>query len=324
MLHDWLPSFAAATAAPEGVQRWFNFPLIRLGEETVTVLTIVKILLWIVEIVVANVVFQRVVLRRVSRHTRLAVGLQFAIAKIFGYVVVVLGLYVALVVNGVNLSSLAVVAGALGLGIGFGLQSIVANFVAGLVLLTERPVAVGDRIEVAGVAGRVTKISLRATTVVTNDNISIIVPNSELTSNPVTNWSHTGPLVRMRLPVAIYGTDPERLRAWLIEVAGSHPAAVKEPAPSVFFDGFGDSALLFELGVWTEKMTLTPRRFRSELYFLIEAALREAGIEIPFPQRVVHVRRPGDEPGGEETRDETSEDAGSGGQRPRAREGSPE
>ena len=275
MLHDWLPSFAAATAAPEGVQRWFNFPLIRLGEETVTVLTIVKILLWIVGIVVANVVFQRVVLRRVSRHTRLAVGLQFAIAKIFGYVVVVLGLYVALVVNGVNLSSLAVLAWALGLGIGFGLQSIVANFVAGLVLLTERPVAVGDRIEVAGVAGRVTKISLRATTVVTNDNISIIVPNSELTSNPVTNWSHTGPLVRMRLPVVAYG---------------SHPAAVKEPAPSVSFDGFGDSALLFELGVWTEKMTLTPRRFRSDLYFMVERALRENGIEIPFPQRVVHVR----------------------------------
>jgi small-conductance mechanosensitive channel len=205
--------------------------------------------------------------------------------------VVVLGFYAALVANGVNLSSLAVVAGAFGLGIGFGLQNVVANFVSGIVLLAERPIEIGDRVEVDGVAGRVTRISLRATTIVTNDNISIIVPNLHLTSNPVTNWSHGGPRVRIRVPIGVaYGTDPNRLRDVLLRVVGSHPDVLKDPAPTVYFDSFGDSALNFELAVWTDTMTQSPRRFRSDLNFLIERALREHAIEIPFPQRVVHHR----------------------------------
>ena len=282
---------AAATEAAAEVERWFDYPLLRLGEQTITVLTIAKILCWITAILVLNRVFQRMILRRVLQHTRLNTGLQFAIAKMFGYTIVVLGFYVALVANGVNLSSLAVVAGALGLGIGFGLQGIVANFVSGIVLLAERPVSVGDRIEVEGVAGRVSKISMRATTVITNDNIAIIVPNSQLTSNPVTNWSHGGPRVRLRLPVGVaYGTDPERVRSLLLKTAASHPQVLATPEPTLFFDGFGDNALNFELAVWTDTMTHSPRRFRSELNFLIERALRENKIEIPFPQRVVHLR----------------------------------
>jgi small-conductance mechanosensitive channel len=283
--------FAAAIEATAEVERWFDYPLLRLGNDTITVLTVAKILCWITAIIVLNFLFQRMILRRLLKHTRLHLGLQFAIAKMFGYFVVILGIYVALVANGVNLSSLAVVAGALGLGIGFGLQNIVANFVSGIVLLAERPVAVGDRIEVDGVAGRVTKISLRATTIVTNDNISIIVPNSQLTSTPVTNWSHGGPLVRLRLPVGVaYGTDSEQLRKLLLGVAAQHHHVLKSPEPMVYFDSFGDNALNFELAVWTDTMTHSPRRFRSELNFLIEAALRENGIEIPFPQRVVHLR----------------------------------
>ena len=292
----WCTFLAAATPAAEEVERWFDYPLIRLGDNTVTVLTVAKVLFWIVAILVLNLIFQRLILQRVLRHTRLALGLQFAIAKMVGYVVVVFGFYFALVANGVDLSSLAVVAGALGLGIGFGLQSIVANFVAGIVLLAERPVAVGDRIEVEGVAGQVKKISLRATTVVTNDNISIIVPNSQLTSNPVTNWSHGGPRIRIRLPVGVaYGTDPERLRALLLQVAKSHKDVLEQPAPTLYFDGFGDNALSFELAVWTDTMTFTPRRFRSELNYMIERTLRENGIEVPFPQRVVHVRTSDDD-----------------------------
>jgi small-conductance mechanosensitive channel len=168
--------FAAATATAAEVERWFDYPLIRLGEQTITILTLAKIAFWIIAVLVLNIVLQRMVLRRVLKHTRLSLGLQFAIAKMLGYLVVLLGFYAALVVNGVNLSSLAVVAGAMGLGIGFGLQNVVANFVSGIVLLAERPIAVGDRVEVEGVAGRVTRISLRATTIQTNDNISIIVP----------------------------------------------------------------------------------------------------------------------------------------------------
>lgn len=290
------PVLFAAAAATSSLEHWFNYPLVHLGDQTITVLTIARIVFWITVVLVANVVLQRMVLNRVLRRTRLTPGLQFAIVKIVGYVVVILGFYVALVINGVNLSSLAVVGGALGLGLGFGLQNIVANFVSGIVLLAERPVALGDRIEVEGVAGQVTRISLRATTVVTNDNIAIIVPNLQLTSNPVINWSHGGPRVRLRLPVGVaYGTEPERLRSLLLTLATGHPDVLKTPAPMVYFDGFGDNALNFELAVWTETMTTSPRRFRSDLYFLIERALRAAAIEIPFPQRVVHVRTTADE-----------------------------
>lgn len=292
-MHLFTVPLAATTEAAAKVEHWFDYPLLRLGDDTITVLTIAKVLFWIVAIIVVNRVFQRLILGRVLKRTRLEPGLQFAIAKIVGYLTVGFGCYFALVANGVDLSSLAVVAGALGLGLGFGLQNIVANFVSGLVLLTERPVAVGDRIEVEGAAGRVTKISLRATTVLTNDNISIIVPNLQLTSNPVTNWSHGSPLIRMRLPFGVaYGTDPEALRRLMLKLAKEHPDVLENPPPTVYFDGFGESALNFELAVWTKTMTHSPRRFRSDLYFLIEKRLRENAIEIPFPQRVVRLEKP--------------------------------
>ncbi|MBL9186079.1 MAG: mechanosensitive ion channel family protein [Opitutaceae bacterium] len=272
---------------------WLNYPLIRLGESPFTVLALAKILLWFVAIVFANVVFRRLIVRRALTFTHLDPSVQFAITKILGYVFLTLGFYIALVVNGVDLTSLAVVAGALGVGIGFGLQNIVSNFVSGLILLAERPIVLGDRIEVNGVAGQVTKISLRSTTVVTNDNISIIVPNSDLITHPITNWSHGDPKVRFRVPIGVaYGSDVEKVRRILLEVAAGHPAVLKTPAPNVYFENFGDSSLNFELGVWSQEMARTPRRFRSEINFAIEKAFRENDIEIPFPQRVVHLRRP--------------------------------
>lgn len=270
---------------------WLNYPLLQLGDMTLTVLVVLKVVFWVVGVLASNILIRRFLLRRLLDQTKFDAGLKFAVTKMFGYAFVILGFYVALVVNGIDLSSLAVVAGALGLGIGFGLQSIVANFVSGLVLLAERPVSIGDRIEVSGVAGNVTKISLRSTVVVTNDNISIIVPNSELTSHPITNWSHGDLRVRVRLPIGVaYGSDIEKVRTTLLAVAAENTQVLKLPGPEVYFEGFGDSALNFELGVWTESMSRSPRRFRSDLNFMIERKLREAGIEIPFPQRVVHLR----------------------------------
>jgi len=194
-------------------------------------------------------------------------------------------------VVGIDLGSLALVAGAIGVGLGFGLQNILSNFISGLILLAERPIAIGDRVEVDGVAGRVRQINLRSTTVVTSDNISIIVPNSAFITSKVVNWSHGDPKVRLRLPVGVaYGTDPDRLKRVLLAVADAHPKALKDPAPTVLFEAFGDSALNFELAVWTAEMLATPRRFRSELNFAVEKALRENDIEIPFPQRDLHLR----------------------------------
>jgi len=233
------------------------------------------------------------VVRRLLSLTNFDAGVQFAATKIFGYAFLTLGFYVALVVNGVNLSSLAVVAGALGVGIGFGLQNIVSNFVSGLIILAERPIAIGDRIEVGGVAGQVRKISLRSTIVVTNDNISIIVPNSDLITHPITNWSYGDPKVQFRIPIGVaYGTDIEKFQRVLLEVAAGHVSVLSIPPPSIYFESFGDSSLNFELGLWTQDMAHSPRRFRSEINFALERKLREAGIEIPFPQRVVHLRSP--------------------------------
>jgi small-conductance mechanosensitive channel len=243
---------------------WLGHPLFQLGETPFTVLSLLKMILWIIGMLVVVGLLQRLVLQRLLAHTRMDRSVQFAINRITGYVLIALGLYVSLVVNGFNLSSLAVIAGALGIGLGFGLQNIVSNFVSGLIILAERPIVLGDRIEVGEVAGQVRQISLRSTTVVTNDNISIIIPNSDLVTQAITNWSHGDPRVRIRVPVGVaYGTDPEKMRQVLQAVAEGHPDVLKDPAPSVFFDSFGDSSLNFELAVWTHNRAHAPRRFRS-------------------------------------------------------------
>lgn len=273
------------------VQQVFDYPLFTLGDGAFTLGLILKLFLLVALVLVSEQLLRRFFTTRLLKRTRLDAALQYGIARISGYLFIVLGLYVALTAVGVNLSSLAVVAGAVGIGIGFGLQNIIHNFVSGIIILAERPIALGDRIEVGGVAGSVLRIRLRSTEIVTNDNISIIVPNSDFITNPVTNWSHGDPRVQIRLPVGVaYGTDVELFRTLMLEVASENPKVLKTPAPTVFFEGFGDSALLFELGVWTSEMTHSPRRFRSELNFAIERKLRKNNIQIPFPQRDLHLK----------------------------------
>ncbi|HTH50057.1 MAG TPA: mechanosensitive ion channel domain-containing protein [Candidatus Limnocylindria bacterium] len=273
------------------LERLLQHPLLRLGDTQFTLFLLLKIAFWLTMVLLVSSLIRRLVVQRALSHTRLDAPLQYAVSKIAGYLLIMLGFYVALQVNGVDLSSLAVIAGAVGVGLGFGLQNIISNFVSGLIILAERPIAIGDRVEVAGVAGTVTSINLRSTTVVTNDNIAIIVPNSDFISHPVTNWSHGDARVQFRLAVGVaYGTDVEQLRRVLLEVAAENPRVLTDPAPSVYFQGFGESSLDFELGVWTSEMTHKPRKFRSELYFAMEKKLREHRIEIPFPQRDLHLK----------------------------------
>jgi len=242
-------------------------------------------------VVLGERILRRYFIMRVLKRTRLDTSLQFAVGRIIGYCVIALGFYVSFQMVGINLNSLAILAGAVGVGLGFGFQNIISNFVSGLIILAERPISIGDRIEVGGVAGQVREINLRSTTVETNDNISIIVPNADFITHTVTNWSHGDAKVRFRIPIGVaYGTDLPKLRQLMIEVGRDHPKALKHPAPELFFIGFGDSALNFELAVWTEEMTFSPRRFRSELNYAIENKLRENNIEIPFPQRDLHLR----------------------------------
>jgi small-conductance mechanosensitive channel len=258
---------------------------------SVTIGSILLLLILFASVIIIERIVQKQLIRRFLSRTKLQPSLQFGLSRIIGYTLIAGGFYVAFQLVGVDLSSLAIIAASLGVGIGFGLQNIINNLVSGIIILAERPISIGDRIEVAGVAGRVTKIQLRSTTVVTNDNITMIVPNADFISNTVTNWSHGDPKVRIRVPVGVaYGSDLKLLQRLLLEAAAEHPKALRDPSPVVLFTEFGDSSLNFELGVWTQEMTATPIHFTSEMNFIIDQKLRENDIEIPFPQRDLHVR----------------------------------
>ncbi len=273
------------------IQTIFNQPLIELGDSNLTLNSIFKLLLVMLLVVVSERYLRRILRKRILARTHMEPDLQYAVSRFVGYCFIAVGFFFAFRVIHLDLSSLAVIVGGLGIGIGFGLQNIVSNFVSGLIILAERPIAIGHRVEVGGVAGQVTKISLRSTVVVTNDNITIIVPNSNFITNPVTNWSYGDPKVRLRLSVGVaYGSNVEKLRQVLMEIAAENPAVLKDPAPMVRFLEFGDSSLNFELAVWTIEMAHRPTRFRSDLYFAIERKLRENNIEVPFPQRDLHLR----------------------------------
>ncbi|MFN2622115.1 MAG: mechanosensitive ion channel family protein [Chthoniobacterales bacterium] len=218
-------------------------------------------------------------------------SLQYAIAQIVSNLVLVIGIFIVLENTGIHLGALTVFAGAVGVGVGFGLQNIASNFISGLVILAERPITIGDRVEVAGVVGQVQQIRARSTVIVTNDNIAMIVPNTKFIDSPVTNWTHLDPRVRFRIPVGVaYGSDVNKVREALIAAGKSNEHVLTEPGPSVFLKQFGESSIDFELVVWSAEMSHRPSRFKSDLNFAIEEKLREAGIEIPFPQRDLHIR----------------------------------
>jgi small-conductance mechanosensitive channel len=218
-------------------------------------------------------------------------ALQHAIAQIVGYAVLVVGIIIVLDNTGIHIGTLTVFAGAVGVGLGFGLKNIASNFISGLLILAERPIAIGDRIEVAGITGQVRQIRARSTVIMTNDNIAMIVPNEKFIDSPVTNWTYTDRRVRFRVPVGVaYGSDVTRVREALIAAAREHSATLSDPAPDAFLEKFGDSTIDFQLIGWSETMSRRPSRFRSDLNYLIYKHLTEAGIELPNPQRDLHIR----------------------------------
>src|SRR3989454_7573050 len=234
---------------------------------------------------------KRFLFNRFLVHSGLDRALQYAISQIVSNVVLVVGILIVLENTGIHLGALTVFAGAVGVGVGFGLQNIASNFISGLVILAERPITLGDRVEVAGITGQVQQIRARSTVIVTNDNIAMIVPNTKFIDSPVTNWTYGDPRVRFRVPVGVaYGSDIAKVREALLAAGGENPNTLKDPAPSVFLKKFGDNSIDFELVVWSKEMSYRPRRFRSDLNFAIEHKFREAGIELPFPQRDLHIR----------------------------------
>jgi small-conductance mechanosensitive channel len=234
---------------------------------------------------------KRFLFNRLLADSGLERSLQYAIAQIVSNIVLVVGIFIVLENTGIHLAALAVFAGAVGVGVGFGLQNIASNFISGLVILTERPITIGDRVEVAGVVGRVHQIRARSTVILTSDNIAMIVPNSKFIDSPVTNWHYGDPRVRFRLPVGVaYGSDVNKVRDALIAAAREHSSTLEDPEPTAFLDKFGASTIDFELVAWSREMSHRPRLFRSELNYLIYKHLTAAGIEIPNPQRDLHIR----------------------------------
>src|SRR6266446_6013410 len=234
---------------------------------------------------------KRFLFNRLLTKSGLDRALQYAISQIVSNVVLIVGIIIVLENTGIHLGALAVFAGAVGVGVGFGLQNIASNFISGLVILAERPITIGDRVEVAGILGTVRQIRARSTVIVTNDNIAIIVPNSKFIDSPVTNWQYGDPSVRFRLPVGVaYGSDVNKVREALIAAARDHPATLNDPEPTACLEKFGDSTIDFEVVAWSREMSHRPRRFRSDLNYLIHKHLTAAGIEIPNPQRDLHIR----------------------------------
>ena len=234
---------------------------------------------------------KRFLFNRLLADSGLDRSLQYAIAQILSNIVLVVGIFIVLENTGIHLAALTVFAGAVGVGVGFGLQNIASNFISGLVILAERPITIGDRVEVAGIVGRVQQIRARSTVILTGDNIAMIVPNSKFIDSPVTNWHYGDPRVRFRLPVGVaYGSDVNKVQEALIAAAREHSATLNDPEPTAFLEKFGDSTIDFELVVWTQEMSYKPRRFRSDLNYLIYEHLTAAGVEIPNPQRDLHIK----------------------------------
>ena len=273
------------------IKKVLTYPLIKMGESNLTLQSLIILgILFVLVIVIEKIVRERVIMR-IFEKTEFPEALEYGIARILGYVFMVIGFYMAFQIVGIDLSSLTIIAGGISVGVGFGLQNIINNFVSGIIIFAEQPIAIGDRVEVSGIAGRVKKISLRSTMVVTNDNITMIVPNADFISQTFTNWSYIDPKVRIRIPVGVaYGTDPEVVKNLLLEVGKDNPKTLDNPAPKVIFRAFGDNSLNFELAVWTSEMSTRPSSYISELNFAIEKTFRKNDIEIPFPQLDLHVR----------------------------------
>jgi small-conductance mechanosensitive channel len=222
-------------------------------------------------------------------RTKLDPGVQYTTTMLIGYVLIGAGVYFG-ISQIFDLTNLGYIVAALSVGIGFGLQEIISNFVSGLILLFERPLKVGDLVTVGDQMGVVKNINIRATTVLTNDNVYLLVPNRDFIGQTVTNWAHKDPKMRLHVGVGVsYGSDTALVKKVLLEVGGAHDAVLKYPAPDVFFVGFGDSSLNFELLVWIADPP-RQRRISSELCFAIFDAFNENDIEIPFPQRDLHLR----------------------------------
>ena len=282
--HLKVPSEELRVFASKAVQGF------QVGSYTFSLLDLLLGLLAFVIVWAMTRAVQRFLNERLLPQTKLDMGVRNSLSTAVGYVGVVIGMGLAVSTMGLDLSSLALVAGALSIGIGFGLQAVVSNFVAGLILLIERPVKIGDWVVVNGVEGTVKKINVRATEIDTFQKAAVILPNADMISNAVTNWTHRDILGRVEVAVGVaYGTDVRQVQKLLVHIAGAHPKALNDPAPAALFSGFGADSLDFELRIFISDIN-SKLSVASDLRFDIYRVFSENNIEIPFRQHDVHLK----------------------------------
>ena len=287
----------AARAASSGLQPVLDFELVRISGLSVTVGALIAAVLVLVAALLVSALLRRMLKRYGDRHAANANHAALnTVSRLVHYALLALGIFLALNVAGIPLGKFAIFAGAIGVGLGFGLQAIFSNFISGIILLFDRSLKVGDFVELeSDIRGTVRAINIRATRITTNDNIDVLVPNSEFVSGRVVNWTHGSYNRRIRVPFGVaYGVDKELVKKAVMEAAGRVPftlAMEGDKRPQVWLTGFGDSAVEFQLVVWlTEAAARRNAAIKAAYLWEIDTALKDYGIEIPFPQNDLNVR----------------------------------
>lgn len=272
------------------VWHYLNEPY-QIGSLSIRITSLIQGLVILLAVLFLSRMLSRLLQRSIARKAYLDPGLRYTVGRLTQYLIITLGVLAALkVAFNLDLTSIAVIFTALSVGIGFGLQYIAADIASGFILLFERPVRVGDRITIGEDEGDVQSINLRTTVVVTNDRVSIIVPNSRLVSQRLINWSYGDPRARIAIHISVATeSDVERVTQTLLKAAEDVDNVLKDPPPKVQFMKFGDYSLDFRLLVWTNRPRLHAQ-IRSDINYRIENLFREAGIEIPFPQTELRLR----------------------------------
>jgi len=279
------------TTATEWVRGILAQPIFTLGNARITLGDVAYVIVLVLALWVVAGWLQRWLTNGPLLRSRLDASGRHAAGTLTRYAILLVGLLVVVQSAGIDLTTLNVLAGALGLGIGFGLQSIVANFIAGIIIMFERPIKIGDRIVVGETEGDVIRIGARSTTVVDNDGIAVLVPNIKFITENVVNWKYSGNEVRFKIPVRVaYGSDAAKVEAALLAIAAEDEDVLEQPAPAVRLLEFGDNGVHFELRAWSRSLLNRKRALISKLNVAIYQRFRSEGIEFPFPQRDLHVR----------------------------------
>lgn len=272
------------------IDQVLNYTIFQIKETPVTVISILIFILFISGFIFLAVSVRKALNRKILRRFKIDEGTSYTLSRITQYVIITIGALVSFQFVGIDLSGLAVIFGLLSVGIGFGLQNVTSNFISGLIILFERPISVGDRVTVSNIEGDVTEINIRSTKVRTVNNVSIIVPNSEFVSKDVINYSHGDPTYRLDINVGVsYGSDLDKVLKAMREVADENKHVLQNPAPDVHLIEFGESSWNMQLRAWVGDVKDYPQ-IRNELNQAIVRKFRDYEIEIPFPQRDLHVR----------------------------------